>query len=167
MDALFKLPTDKTPPDDVKDRGTFAIKAFIEETNHIWRLIAGVYSTVLGNATTDVEVLGEDKTEDFYKKLDRHSAANQLTNKIITELITCRIVDNFQCYVVQLLELVFKNKKETLFAASGGSRGSKVVEIELKALFEFSTIDELFNYLVEKKVSSLTSVVSGDSIDDA
>ncbi|MGZ5077333.1 MAG: hypothetical protein ACXV9R_11995 [Methylobacter sp.] len=156
MSELLNPPRDKIPPDSVMENGTSAIDAFIEETNHIWRLIAGVYSSVLSSVSADQDVLDEDPNENFYKKLDKHSVKNDLTNKIITELIICRIIDNFQCYVAQLLELIFRNKKETLLAASGDSKGPKTVEIDLKTLFSFETIDELFNHLVEKRVSSLS-----------
>ncbi|MBI5594239.1 MAG: hypothetical protein HY881_27635 [Deltaproteobacteria bacterium] len=156
MSEFMNATKDRTPPDAVVKSGTIAVGAFIEETNHIWRLVAGVYSSVLNNVKNDKEVLADDLNEDFYQKLDKHSVSNDLTNKIVTELIICRIVDNFQCYISQLLEFVFRNKKETLLAATGDGKSPKTVEIDLKTLFSFNTMDELFNYLVEKKISSLS-----------
>jgi len=66
---------------------------------------------------------------------------------LVAEMLWCRGVDNFLTYVAQLIGLVFRTRPETL-------RSSKTETLE--TMLKFKSMEELVDYVAEKRVYDLT-----------
>ena len=66
---------------------------------------------------------------------------------LIAEFVWCKGVDNFLTYIAQLLGLVFRTCPDTLKSQR---------QERLDNILQFKTIDELVDYLAEKRVLSLS-----------
>jgi hypothetical protein len=66
---------------------------------------------------------------------------------MIAEMLWCRGVDNFLTYVAHLLGLLFRTRPETLKSSRSET---------LETILEFQSINELVNYLADKRVYDLT-----------
>lgn len=67
--------------------------------------------------------------------------------RVMAEMLSCRIVDNFLVYVSALLALVFKNKPETLRSGE---------HVRLDFVLGYGTMEELLSALADRKVNELS-----------
>lgn len=74
------------------------------------------------------------------------AATLQGYDRLIVETLVARSIDNFLCYITELLALVFRSRPETL--RSGGS-------VRLDFVLAHRTMDELIGALTERRVEEL------------
>jgi hypothetical protein len=64
-----------------------------------------------------------------------------------SQMILCRFVDSYLCYISGIVSLIFQTKPETLKSSE---------KVEVSRLLEYQTMEELISALVDEKVTKLS-----------
>jgi hypothetical protein len=127
-------------------------------------LITGADRTVLiaAEALVDSAISDEEERQRHQEVIDRGGGDARRTMQthfaqLFTQIVFQRAVDNFLVYVVELLRRVFVERPEAL-------RSSETIKVE--DVLRWSTMDDLVQALVERRVERLAYLSLTDLQDD-
>lgn len=102
---------------------------------------------------------GEEEQVDFADLEERGALAElRRSRQLILEMTLARAVDNFLAYLTELLAVAYRTRPEMLLSRlrdSESRRGRESETVPLELVLEHSTIDDLVDALVERRVTAL------------
>jgi hypothetical protein len=129
--------------------GTEAFLSHWTDSNDIWRLVFTLFSNPLV-AMRDAGFTAP-VGDDFYAALDSQVDSVwwlRKNERIITEMVLCRIVDVFLTYFSDLLRLILVAQPNALLSERG--------TVDLRRVMSASSLDELKKELVDDRILALS-----------
>ncbi len=138
--------------------GTEPLARYISEHKRLGNLLSFVLAlaaTIDNNpkiamrALADVDKKGgENELEEQLKKADQEGAVSAFGGHfhLVKDMLVCRAVDNYLCYVTDLLSAIFRKRPETLKSND---------QIRLDQVLAHDDMDALISFIADKKVNEL------------
>lgn len=156
---------DSSPP-EIPTGITDACSHFLDENASLLTFIGFVANLAMDQdeaRKTAIKALYEKadpaKYENEVKNVEDSSATKRLKSysRLIFEMMICRAVDNYLCYISDLLSIIFRTKPETL-------RSNE--KVSLKFILQHTSMDELIYELIDRRVNQLSYQGMRDLDDD-
>jgi len=153
LDSL-KLPEESSGPTEVKLTG--AAVRFVHEDRNLMhfltfmlRLVKTPYSAEEVSAVYERLKAGDfdvEKITNIVNSFGEHTTMLRYGG-LVAQMQHTRMVDNFLCYISELLALIFRARPETM--------RSDETTIQLSQVLQYKTMDELVSALADKRVTDL------------